>query len=425
MDKEYRQSRALRQQQTEAKEGLVTKVLLIAALVAGVLLLVLWASWPSVASWTRDRVLDANKPAASRTTTEASVDTHAISKQASVAISSSSATFVPGATAASGAKQSPSPTIISLNVTLPNPPEKQGGIDEVGQAGDSFGSLNALLSAIAGIFLMIAAAFQFLQLRGARAEHKFESKARERQQFEATFFQLLDYTRKIEERFILGSPQTNFSRALKRQVFVDRFSRRPNAYSADNIRRVKQEKVEKRGADALGAYAFKLDGRFGRRSDVDPKVEMARLVHTFHTVIYSKHPSWFGPYFRVLYQTFKHIHNSPLDPEEKIEFANIARGQISEAAVFLLAVNAWGPWGYKFVELIEEYGLLEHLHRRYRRDYFDILKTAYSDGAFLGSVERKTWNEGMGKAWTIPAEGTFFPNSDNDLGEGADGDDEE
>lgn len=63
------------------------------------------------------------------------------------------------------------------------------------------------------------------------------------------------------------------------------------------------------------------------------------LVSNFLTSVYDKRPSAFGPYFRLLYQTFKYIHESPLTAAEQIRYANIARGQISEGAVLLLALS--------------------------------------------------------------------------------------
>ena len=86
------------------------------------------------------------------------------------------------------------------------------------------------------------------------------------------------------------------------------------------------------------------------------------------TKIYDRQPSAFGPYFRLLYQTFKHIAESTLSERQQLRYANIARGQISEGAVLLIALNGLTPNGYKFVPLIEKFGLLEHLHRRYRTE---------------------------------------------------------
>ena len=98
--------------------------------------------------------------------------------------------------------------------------------------------------------------------------------------------------------------------------------------------------------------------------------------------------SAFGPYFRLLYQTFKHVADSKLTDAEQIRYANIARGQISEGAVLLMALNGLTYDGYKFIPLIEKFGLLEHLHRRYRQTCGPYLLLGYRPRAFMGSVER-------------------------------------
>ena len=112
------------------------------------------------------------------------------------------------------------------------------------------------------------------------------------------------------------------------------------------------------------------------------------LVKNYLTKAYDRKPSAFGPYFRILFQTFKHISDSRLPPEDQVRFSNIARGQMSEGAVLLLALNGLTPEGYKFVPLIEKFGLLEHLHRRYKQEYEGVLSLAYRPRAFMGSEER-------------------------------------
>jgi hypothetical protein len=117
--------------------------------------------------------------------------------------------------------------------------------------------------------------------------------------------------------------------------------------------------------------------------------DLDALVRAFLTKAYDRQPSAFGPYYRILYQTFKHVADSTLSEAEQIRYANIARGQISEGAVLLLALNGLTYDGFQFVPLIERFGLLEHLHRRYRTTCERYLLLGYRPRAFLGSTERK------------------------------------
>jgi len=88
------------------------------------------------------------------------------------------------------------------------------------------------------------------------------------------------------------------------------------------------------------------------------------------------------------------VDKAPIEESEKIRFANIIRGQISEAAVFLLALNGLYWRGHKFVPLIERYGLLEHMHARYRERHEASFLMAYRRHAFMGSVEREKTPQG-------------------------------
>lgn len=57
--------------------------------------------------------------------------------------------------------------------------------------------------------------------------------------------------------------------------------------------------------------------------------------------------------------------------------------------MLLLALNGLTEEGYKFVLLIERFGLLEHMHRRYKDAFQSALLTGYRDDAFLGSAARR------------------------------------
>lgn len=120
-----------------------------------------------------------------------------------------------------------------------------------------------------------------------------------------------------------------------------------------------------------------------------PDANIRNLVQSYRKHVYDANPSSFGPYFRLLFQTFKHVAESSLEEREKIQYANIARGQISEGAVLLLALNGLTPYGHRFIRYIEEFGLLEHMHTKYLKDYGEGLHIGYRQRAFLGSTERE------------------------------------
>ncbi len=234
---------------------------------------------------------------------------------------------------------------------------------ELGQLGDSFGGLNALLTAIAGALVFWAGYMQLQTLKQMRASANSELANRKIQEFESLFFRLLELTSTSVER--VQGPKRGHN-DLKRPI------------------------PQRKGTRALDSFARSLYDSVGshRGDHLTHQEVLEALVKEYLTKVYDRQPSGFGPYFRLLYQTFKHIEESELSEIQKIRYANIARGQISEGAVLLLALNGLTPIGYKFVPLIERFGLLEHMHRRYRVEYEASLFLGYRKRAFSGSQER-------------------------------------
>lgn len=247
-----------------------------------------------------------------------------------------------------------------------SPAERERFFAELGQTGDSFGALNALLTAIAGALVFWAGAMQYQSLMHATQEANEERAHRLRLEFESLFFQLLELSTKVTER-------------------IERTVQRGPGFG----------QTEVVGPGALDSFAEMLYSYVPEPlPEKTPDETLKDLVGAFSAKVYDNNPSTFGPYFRLLYQTFKHIAESPLTEREQIRYANIARGQMSEGAVLLLALNGLGRNGYKFRSLIERFGLLEHLHPRYRKRYEKALLTGYRPRSFMGSADRaKPGNE--------------------------------
>ena len=248
---------------------------------------------------------------------------------------------------------------------------------ELGQTGDSFGSINALLTALAGAIVFWAGYLQKEQLNQARRdatrarlEAAEERKSRQKQEFESLFFRLLDLSREITEKVETPRVRTG-ARYTNPANEATTFETAPG----------------RTGSAALHHFAWAIDDDWIPPDDAEEVLR--RLVDRFKKRAYNRAPSAFGPYFRILYQTFKHVAESTsLTEQEKVRYANLARGQISEGAVLLLALNGLTTDGYKFVPIIERFGLLEHLHATYRNKYRAALLIGYRRRAFMGSEDR-------------------------------------
>jgi hypothetical protein len=239
-------------------------------------------------------------------------------------------------------------------------PDANTVLAQLGQAGDAFGSLNALFAGLAAALVAAAAYLQNLQLQQARRAYDEERRSRLKLEFESTFFKLLDLSRELTER-------------------VEAKSVAPRADIDD---------LTKHGAAALDFMASGLLKFAMHQHSDSPAAQASFLVHLYIMRVYGRQPSSLGPYFRLLFQLFKVIDESSLDEQTKVRYANIVRGQISEGAVFLLALNGLTSRGFKFVYFIEKFGLLEHMHGTCKRIYRSALLPGYRERAFLGSKKR-------------------------------------
>lgn len=229
-----------------------------------------------------------------------------------------------------------------------------------------------MFSALVASFAAWAGYMQFRTLRRAqrayqdqidenrREKHARKTEERDRQeaQFESHFFQLLNLAREARER--IATTKTGPS------------------------------KEPKAGAAALDAFANTICREVCDAANAQPPIPVSARQLTFHyQAIYGRRPSALGPYFRLLFQTFKFISKSEVRPALKLQCARIARGQMSDGSVLLLALNGMSLEGYNFVEYIEEFGLLEHMLDKYIDKFGVHLREAYRPRAFMGSNDRE------------------------------------
>ncbi|MHA4867219.1 putative phage abortive infection protein [Duganella sp. PWIR1] len=230
-------------------------------------------------------------------------------------------------------------------------------LTEFGQVGDSFGGLNALLTAFAGAFVFWAGFMQHQALKEARQEAERERDYRRKQEFESLLFQLLSLCAVAAEKVHRKTSQTS---------------------SVDNGVR--------RGSRALDSYAASIYSKVNpEQVGATPDKVLKKLITTFYTTAYDRNPSAFGPYYRMLLQVFRHIVDSGLSEKAQQRYASIARGQISEGAVLLLALYGLSKAGREFHPLIEKFNLLTHIHRRHFKAYSTALLLGYRATAFNGT----------------------------------------
>src|SRR3989344_2825421 len=212
-----------------------------------------------------------------------------------------------------------------------------------GAFGDTFGGLNTIFSGLAFVALVNALFMQSKELSLQReelqetqklmAEQKAEmvrqAETMHLQQFESTFFQLLNQQRKILEL-----------------VSVQGLGRSPTIRGLEAVQVLEQ--VLNRMPLSPHAAAQSV------RTQQNLAFEFERLNGIFQSV-----ESGFAHYFRHLYTLVKFVNNAKID--DKHFYTGIVRAQLSSAEITILLFNGLSVPGGKFKPLIEKYCLLQHV----------------------------------------------------------------
>ncbi len=265
--------------------------------------------------------------------------------------------------------------VSATGASVPTPADV---LAQMGQAGDAFGSLNTLFAGLAASLVAAAAFLQNQQLLQARAAYDEERQARQRQEFEGTFFQLLSLARDLVGR-VEEINVTTKAEVARNQEFLRRLGGTP----------VGDSNPRPTGAAALDSIASRLIVNMGELS-TDSEEQTAKLLATvYERSVYKLQAAALGPYFRLLFQIFKIVDEARLDDATKIRYANIVRGQLSEGTAFLLGLNGLTSRGHRFIPFIEKYGLLEHANISWSSRFRNALRVGYRERAFHGSKERE------------------------------------
>ncbi len=214
---------------------------------------------------------------------------------------------------------------------------------KTGVYGDSYGALNTLFTGLAFLGVVYTILQQREQLADAKQELKDSSEANQKQQFEATFFQLL------------GLLTTTINS-------MDRH----------------KEKIVLQGRDALTEFASQMLRNL--RSSPRSSIEAERLAHieADYMRFYSTSNTDLAHYFRILYRILRWIEDSKI--QDAAEYVKIFRAQLSSQELVLLFYNSLTPIGADMKRLVLKYGLLKHVadeHLAYPED-----KALYSSDAF-------------------------------------------
>ena len=204
----------------------------------------------------------------------------------------------------------------------------------IGQVGDFIGGFSGTLFTLVGVVLL----FETLALQ--RTELGESRKVFEKQQFENTFFNLLNLYQEVAksmhyDNFDFSSEKTYSGKEFfeqQKMKFYDDFT------PVNNFSKNRKE-------SSLNYITF-----------------------------YTSTKEQTSHYFRTLYRIFRFISNSSFDQKEKMNYAKIVRAQLSESELFFIHYNAYTEYGSKFRQLINEFNIIKHLPVLEKVEYKNYVK---------------------------------------------------
>ena len=226
------------------------------------------------------------------------------------------------------------------------------GIEGLGQLGDLFGGVNALFAALAVVGVFWAGYLQRRSLIESREGLAADHASASRQQFDATFFNLVTLFRSVLDSAILHTTSGTSAQAL----------------------------------DLDGAVQLVLGDRataanfYGRP---DEPSEKALIWHSgeAHSAIFNQNASVIEPIFETLGAVLDHVSTlHATHPEEAAKYARIVRALLSRSFLILLAFYAVPEDRAAFRSVIERFQMLAPL--RTDKYLHGVLSVVFTTRAF-------------------------------------------
>lgn len=222
-------------------------------------------------------------------------------------------------------------------------------------------------------------------LKGQKIELQETKEQFRLQQFENTFFELMNMNRELYYRLNLQEyelpsfKQSNNPVSTKKiykelsgitdsDGFFEIISTLINNKFDKSFNTVNQHaiaKALKQGLEVINDDLFKTSLKSTLNKFSKSKTETQKEIVKFYNTIYFGHETKLGHYLRSLYHCIKFIEDSDLDSERKQKFANILQAYLSDSELHLIMYNGIGIYGNeKFLPLIEKFALLENIKNR-------------------------------------------------------------
>lgn len=204
-------------------------------------------------------------------------------------------------------------------------------LPEAGQIGDFIGGFSGTLFTLVGVVLL----FETLALQ--RKELSESRMVFEKQQFENTFFNLLNLYQGVVKSLHFDFIDFGSERIYNGKDFFEQ-----------------QKKRFYNDFQSQGSYS---------------KNRKQATLNYIEFYVTTKEQT--AHYFRTIYRIFRFISNSSFSEKEKMNYAKIVRAQLSESELFFLHYNAYTDYGIKFRELINQFNIIKHLPTLEKVEFID------------------------------------------------------
>lgn len=184
---------------------------------------------------------------------------------------------------------------------------------------------------------------QRIELFETRQVFMTQTEMLRKQQFESTFFNLINLHHNIINSMDLQKVEPKYKGITK--------------LTAPRDQRDELVFTTLKGRDCFVEFRNRLSEIF---ISTDGQKQSLDFTNQVYSEFYNKFNSDLGHYFRNLYHLFKFIKNS--EEKDKNVYASLLRSQLSNDELFLLFYNGISDYGkQKFKPLIEEFNLLKNI----------------------------------------------------------------
>ncbi len=227
-----------------------------------------------------------------------------------------------------------------------------------GLFGDSWGGVNAIISAFAFAGVIVTL---FLQNRDLNLQRKEMSRQREEfgkenetlkyQRFENLFYNMLNLQEKIVDglSYTYESYEDVIAPRIEGEWITDKRTIEHNVLGRDLFR-----------------YAFDempLEVRIQGKAKIVPGFRRFLIIQGFSHYEDNWIPTFFDHYFRHLYRILKYVDSQGLAREEAYKYVALLRGTLSRYELVWIYYNALRPENIKLRRLSEKYSLLKNIRK--------------------------------------------------------------